>query len=52
MKKNFWKFYDDNKNSFQTIKEKINVYIFGNSHSGDFLGALFNEISFYEEFHF
>ena len=53
MKKNFWKFYDDNKKTLsKPSKEKINVYIFGNSHSGDFLGALFNEISFYEEFHF
>lgn len=53
MKKDFWKYYDENKKSLSEPSfKKVNVYIFGNSHSGDFLGALFNEIDFYKDFHF
>ena len=53
MKKNFWKYYDENKESLSKPSfKKVNVYIFGNSHSGDFLGAIFNQIDFYKDFHF
>ena len=49
----FWKHFEDNKQSLLTPSQtKVNVYIFGNSHSGDFLGALFSKRKFYEKYHF
>jgi len=49
----FWKYFEDNKQSLLTPSQtKVNVYIFGNSHSGDFLGALFSKRKFYEKYHF
>ena len=53
LKKDFWKKFDENKISLSKPRpQKINVYIFGNSHSGDFLDALLYEKDFYKEFHF
>jgi hypothetical protein len=53
LRQGFWKYFDDNIQSLiEPSKTKINVYIFGNSHSGDFLGALFTQREFYENYHF
>jgi len=52
-KKDFWKKFDENKMSLsKPHRQKINVYIFGNSHSGDTLDAFLYAKDFYEEFHF
>ena len=53
LKKDFWKKFDENKISLSKPQpQKINVYIFGNSHSGDALDALLYAKDFYKEFHF
>lgn len=53
LRKGFWKYFDDNKQSLvMPSQTKVNVYIFGNSHSGDFLGALFSQRESYENYHF
>ena len=52
-KKDFWKKFDENKMSLsKPHPQKINVYIFGNSHSADTLDAFLYAKDFYEEFHF
>lgn len=53
LKKGFWNHFYNNETSLLTpSKDKVNVYIFGNSHSIDFLGALYNNSDEYEEYHF
>lgn len=53
LRQGFWKYFDDNKQSLATPSStKVNVYIFGNSHSADFLGALFTQREFYKNYHF
>lgn len=53
LRQDFWKYFEDNQQSLVTPSEtKVNVYIFGNSHSGDFLAALFSQRDFYEKYHF
>ena len=53
LRKGFWKYFDENKQSLlEPSQTKTNVYIFGNSHSGDLLGALFSQRDFYKDYHF
>lgn len=53
LKKDFWKKFDENKMSLsKPHQKKINVYIFGNSHSGDTLDAFLHAKDYYNEFHF
>ncbi len=53
LRKGFWKYFDDNKQSLlEPSQTKTNVFVFGNSHSGDFLGAIFTQRDFYKDYHF
>lgn len=53
LSRNFWKYFDENRDSLsRPMENKINVYVFGNSHSGDLLGALFSQSQLYEKYHF
>lgn len=53
LKKGFFHHFDLNKKSLATpSSDDINIYIFGNSHSIDFLSALYHQKDIYEGYHF
>ena len=53
LRQGFWRYFELNKLSLKAPSaKKVNVYIFGNSHSGDFLGALFSQTDAYKNYHF
>lgn len=53
LRKGFWDDFDQNiENLSKPSANKINVYIFGNSHSADLLSAIYYNYTPYDEFHF
>lgn len=53
LRQGFWKYFEQNKEQLlKPSDQKINVYIFGNSHATDFLSALFIQIDAYDKYHF
>jgi peptidoglycan/LPS O-acetylase OafA/YrhL len=54
LRKGLAKFFHDEKAELLQLpsSDKINVYIFGNSHAADFITALLNNRDQYEKFHF